>query len=1378
MLTAPPRCGLLFYEIWAEFFPTLSVNVSRWSAPFFLGMFGLLCCEIVIAIFTKTNFNKMEFTRNFSEINFSENKNEIVEIYLKFKDGYKDTWERNDSNTLKYNDLKRILSEPRTCYFQKQKKDENRDNYKHKIIIPLKGDIAVSIIVVLSSHNFENSYFVLKSKEIVLIQPPQTDVIIRNCKFIFTDTLENAGSSNQDFINLYKEVDALNIPVSDVNKENDKKIWDNYVNALKKLVKKKEEIWKIKKIGNTYREKDNVYIDITISEEELDNKFEDELSEYFPESDIEDYSVHNKKGFIEFSTFRILSEQEISKLSEMSNKYFFDISRKSPVHYLSGSVNFKYSDVDSKKEILENISGTLSDEYDLSILFESDGSFDPKGEFDVVNKCINDNFSKVASIKSTNEIVLKVKRVISKDNLIRIKDILKSLNLDRAKVILSDDKSLMKIEVSAPIKEVADRINSEFGLSLVDTIYRFGDGKGNTVLPQIDGFRIDNGEYQTSKPINDFKKQLISIQDKTENILIKQLPTRYVFWFADNDESRSFWRRVKVQNEIKNKADFDIRKREFRINANDANEYVDILKQLKSSDFELENKPFKTQYFVDFNIPEENMRLGILKSIENIMRKDDYNVDYDHLNEELGFMFDFDFDDEIQRDKFKHKFVEVCSNYKDLINWSFENELGRTRYEFVKNDSLESERQKEIANNIRKATFIFLTEEQYKTLREKIEEFGDDAIFREGKKIGNLSKKKGNVLTFKIEDDFDDFVTRSNDNIDSIRQGYIKPIFPGELVNIERMIKAMAKVTSPGEFRKGLGKIGYPINKNLPNFLFDPSYVRKSDDNLEEVKTRILRNLNEPLLSNNPRQLDAVAKSISALDMAIIQGPPGTGKTTVIAEIIWQTLLENPYAKILVTSQTNLAVDNALERLKGKKLVRPIRVGKTEKFEDEGKVYSFERIDNWINSKQNSQEQNNSKNAVNQWIDNICRQASYEEDYKEIVERWKSDLKSNSDKVKSVFADSYKQNVNVLACTCSECGSRNFESIYSQLFGNNDLSFDVVIMDEASKATPPELVLPLTLGKKVIIIGDHKQLPPMLDEMEFSEALESVGAKNLVENWTKDDYKISQFEKLFKNAPSEIVASLDIQFRMHKQIMDCISQFYKDELENGLVCGIESRMDVDDFNEKMSRKHGFRIDPFISPDTHVVWVNVETPEEKVGTSYKNMGEIEAINLVLKAIKKADGFKEYFDFFQREEDKEIGIITYYMPQMQQIRNSIYSCLTKEQWRNFEQNKYINEFQIPFRINTVDRFQGMERNIIIVSTVRSNIQINQDGRKIKNDNYPYALGFARELQRVNVGFSRAKRLLIVIGNEKHFKHKQEYAEAIRKMHRIDVEQLKNL
>jgi len=316
-----------------------------------------------------------------------------------------------------------------------------------------------------------------------------------------------------------------------------------------------------------------------------------------------------------------------------------------------------------------------------------------------------------------------------------------------------------------------------------------------------------------------------------------------------------------------------------------------------------------------------------------------------------------------------------------------------------------------------------------------------------------------------------------------------------------------------------------------------------------------------------------------------------------------------------------------------------------------------------------------------------------------------------------------------------------------------------------------------------VIIGDHKQLPPMIEEKEFGEALDAVGAKQLVEDWTNNDYKISQFEKLFKNAPESLVASLDTQFRMHKQIMDCISQFYKDqpELKEGLKCGIEGEMDIPDLSVPASRWHGIKSEPFIEPKHHAIWVNVESEERKVGTSYENEGEVKAIMTILRVLNSSDGFQNYLSFFKKPDDKEIGIITYNYPQMQRIRKALYSHFSKNEWRTFEQHKYENEFQIPFRINTVDRFQGMERNIIIVSTVRSNRQIREEsGKEIVKDNvkYPFSLGFARELQRINVGFSRAKRLLIVVGNEKHFMHKTEYANAIQTMHRVDIVQLLNL
>lgn len=1346
-----------------------------------------------------------DFERTYTPIDFGESDDSPIEIVLKFKDDFEGTWERNENNTLRFREMTQLLSKPRICYFQKIKTYERTDNYGiphnnsvHKILIPIEENKAIEFQCSIYGepiNQFDKlySYFVKKGKEVVFVVAPNKDVEQCNCYYKFySDEKKGAGRRFTDF---YQKVDALNIPTVDINKEKDKQIWDNYVKALKKLVKQKETVWKIQKVSQPYTEnngsgENSQYVDITISEEDLNKKFEEEIEELFPSSELNDYAVNKDTAFIEFDTYRVLSGNELSQLSAIASEYFFELTSDTATNAISGELSFKYTDEDSKEEIYNQIRQKLSDDYDYDNLQITPGGEIgiSEGDFQHVKKCISDNFSGIAFAERKNDIVLKINVKAEPKSLPSKNEIRKKLDdngLNKAQSYISNDSTQLAIEVSAPVKP---DLFSDFGLQLQKSIYRFGNKNINNQFVEIDALEIVDGEYQTSQRI-DFKAKLTEIQDKNEDLTIRQLPTRYIFAFPQNDEKqKQQLRDIKTKTELQGKSIVDIRKSTITITAESSVDYNQQLQRIneQATNIELENKPYRPTFFVGLKTDLENDRKSVVTNIQNNIRKQNLIIDYDPYKKYSRVSFSYKFNSEDERDNFKEIFKAECQKYKQLLSLSFENELGNTTYEFHKNESLVLEKEKETARNVSKASFVFLTEEQCNNLIKSIEDFGDDAIFREGEQIGTLVRKERNKLKFRIKDSFEDYMIASRENVENLKKGFIKPIFHGELTNIGRMIKAMAKVTTPGEFRKGIGKIDYPANKNLPNFLFDPNYARISSQDLEEEKKRILSNLNEPLLANQPKQLEAVAKALVATDMALIQGPPGTGKTTVIAEIIWQTLLRNPESKILVTSQTNLAVDNALERLRGKKMVRPIRIGNIEKFEDEGKMYSNERMQQWLSAKPKSKEEENYKdNAINDWINNVKQRCSNNSDYSDIVEKWKKGLTEQLSVVKPIFSTEYFKNVNVFAATCSECGSRNFANAYQSMFQKNQEEqgepvFDVVIMDEASKATPPELVLPLTLGKKVIIIGDHKQLPPMLDEKEFGEALDAIGAKELIKNWTKQDYKTSQFEKLFVNAPKSIVASLDTQFRMHEQIMNCISQFYKDqeELENGLLCGIKQHMDIPDFSDKASRWHGLTLQPFIAPQNHAIWVNVDTAEKKVGTSYENQGEIEAIKMVLSALTKADGFKEYMNFFKKEEDKEIGVITYYMPQMNKIRNALYQGFSKDKWRNFEQHKYENEFQIPFRINTVDRFQGMERNIIIISTVRSNKQIDEKGTEHKNDRYPFALGFARELQRVNVGFSRAKKLLIVVGNEKHFANKPEYAKAISKMHRIDVKQLKNL
>ena len=266
----------------------------------------------------------------------------------------------------------------------------------------------------------------------------------------------------------------------------------------------------------------------------------------------------------------------------------------------------------------------------------------------------------------------------------------------------------------------------------------------------------------------------------------------------------------------------------------------------------------------------------------------------------------------------------------------------------------------------------------------------------------------------------------------------------------------------------------------------------------------------------------------------------------------------------------------------------------------------------------------------------------------------------------------------------------------------------------------------------------------MMDENTIDSALEKIGKKDLAEKLRQTD---SQFKRLFIAAAKvrkTVVSTLDTQYRMHEQIMNTIKQFYQDELAEtgGLKCGIVDTMNIPDLSHKGSRYHGISLNPIISPDTHAVWIDVKTPETPLNPGFKNEGELRAIDLVLKALDQAEGFKEFMESQSKPEDKEIGIITFYSAQSREIKK-------KYKGRNY-------------RMDVVDRFQGMERNIIIVSTVRSNAKNN--------------IGFAKEIERINVAFSRARRLLIVVGNKHQFESNSSYAASIANMKTISFEQLK--
>lgn len=666
-------------------------------------------------------------------------------------------------------------------------------------------------------------------------------------------------------------------------------------------------------------------------------------------------------------------------------------------------------------------------------------------------------------------------------------------------------------------------------------------------------------------------------------------------------------------------------------------------------------------------------------------------------------------------------------------------------------------------------------------------------------KIGKLIRVNFPQLTFDISSVDNNQISYLIDN-ELLR--YIIPDITGELEKISRLRKSFSAISTG----KGLQ------NSNLSKFIFDASKAKliQDIDFYTNTQSDFYKGLNDNLLNTkvNESQKQAIIKTLLAEDLALIQGPPGTGKSTAIAEIIWQHirigLRDKKPQRILLTSETNLAVDNAIARVVNSthNLVKPIRIGGEEKLEMEGKQFNIDTLKQWVETGSLSysdneddsvdeQEDNISQKIIlDNWLSNISNRIDKSQMSKDVYELWKNILNNPTKETRQIVFDKYIHNCNVVGATCSSIGDRStkgaptgFFRTYCELFGNvqnrtnkdgknvstynGNIRFDTVIQDESSKATPAELSLPLIYGKKNIIIGDHRQLPPLLDKEEFFSTLKFLS------NRTEDDQKIreiqklqifvekyfkemeiSHFQRLFESIHDSLKGVFNTQYRMHPAINEVIKQFYTKD--GGLECGLDiSQVEDTNVSNPQSRYHGLDIDGFISPDKHVLWIDTRTPEMLVGTSRVNYGEVEAISKILDKLHQSDCFCNYQALWENDEDKQIGVISFYGKQLKLLR---------------ELRKQHKE--IPIRISTVDRFQGMERNIIIVSMVRSNCIMSDKDQRADYELYPNLgfaeqtdLGFAKSPNRLNVALSRAKRLLIIVGNSDLFRTKAIYDNVYR-------------
>ena len=415
----------------------------------------------------------------------------------------------------------------------------------------------------------------------------------------------------------------------------------------------------------------------------------------------------------------------------------------------------------------------------------------------------------------------------------------------------------------------------------------------------------------------------------------------------------------------------------------------------------------------------------------------------------------------------------------------------------------------------------------------------------------------------------------------------------------------------------------------------------------------------------NETQERAVNEVLRAKDVLVVHGPPGTGKTTTLVESIFETLhREN---QVLVCAQSNMAVDWISEKLVDRG-VSVLRIGNPKRVTDKMLSFTYER-----------QFENHPDYPTLWKIRNTIRQMrnmpkkSKDEGFHQKIDRLRDRATELEIRINTELFD----NARVIVSTL--CGSAN-RLLERQKFGT-------LFIDEAAQALEAACWIPIRKVSRVILAGDHCQLPPTVKSMA---ALKGGLGKTLM-------------ERIVDNKP-EVVTLLKMQYRMNDAIMRFSSEyFYNGEIESAPNVKYRGILDLDD------------------PITWIDTAEMESKEQFIGDNFGRINKVEAdltIDEILKYLKKIG--KERLN----DENVDIGIISPYRAQVQILR------------RRLKERDEMKPFRNMITINTIDGFQGQERDIIVISMVRS----NKDGE----------IGFLRDLRRMNVAITRARMKLIIVGD----------------------------
>ena len=619
--------------------------------------------------------------------------------------------------------------------------------------------------------------------------------------------------------------------------------------------------------------------------------------------------------------------------------------------------------------------------------------------------------------------------------------------------------------------------------------------------------------------------------------------------------------------------------------------------------------------------------------------------------------------------------------------------------------------------------------EVFRTSDQDIEhnfEFGRPVMFFMVKKMGK-NENQGNTALQQPENasDANHKVQSSNLKVQSIK--YFSFTGTVSYVDGDRMVITVPDSAPLLEIQQSTDPIGVQLSFDETSY----KLMFEALDRVMKAKNNRLAYLRDLFYSHqkagrfsfepmkfpwlNPTQERAVNEVLWAKDVAIVHGPPGTGKTTTLVEAINETLMRE--SQVLVCAQSNMAVDWISEKLVDRG-INVLRIGNPTRVNDKMLGFTYERR---FESHPDYPQLWAIRKAIRELRKNRKKGS---ENYHQKMDR----LKSRAAEIELRINAELFGEARVIACTLVGSAHHLLEG----------MKFGTLFIDEAAQALEAACWIPMKRASRVILAGDHCQLPPTVKSIA---ALRAGLGKTLM-------------ERIAENKP-EVVTLLKIQYRMNDEIMRFSSDwFYGGKVESAPQIKYRSVLDYDHpitWIDTSNEENQITIEGEDAPeDSASTSSSVSAANQNSDLNFKeqfvgeSFGRINKAEAELTLLTLAEYFTKISKRRVLEERIDVGIISPYRAQVQYLKKLI--------------KKY--EFFKPYRrlisVNTVDGFQGQERDVILISLVRS----NDEGQ----------IGFLKDLRRMNVAMTRARMKLIILGNKntmtKHpfYKKLWEYVEAI--------------